>query len=91
MEHITRSEAIQRVVKEFNLSKVQKKDKSFYSTEGEDWAVFYFDKREYTRDEVLSRLMKMFGNVNIIEGQCRVDPLTLLWTTVHIETRTCER
>ena len=84
---MTREEAINRIVSEFNLTTELGNGKSFYVPEEDNCAVFYFDKREHWRHEVISKLASMFSDVNIIDGQCRIDPITLLWTTVYIEKR----
>lgn len=48
---------------------------------------FFIDKREYEREDVISMLQKYFKNRVIIGGQCRIDPITLLYTMFHIEDR----
>ena len=48
---------------------------------------FFINKREYEREDVISMLQKYFRNRMIIGGQCRVDPITLLYTVFHIEDR----
>lgn len=48
---------------------------------------FFINKREYEREDVISMLQKYFKNRVIIGGQCRIDPITLLYTIFHIEDR----
>lgn len=87
--NITKQEAIDKIVAEFNLpdpSQEREDGKSFYTKDGDN-ADFFFDKRQYTRYEVIERLVNLFHGVNILEGQCSVDPITLLWTTARIEDR----
>ena len=87
--NITKQEAIDRIVAEFNLpdpSQEREDGKSFYTKDGDN-ADFFFDKRQYTRYEVIERLFNLFNGVNILEGQCSIDPITLLWTTAKIENR----
>lgn len=48
---------------------------------------FFIDKREYEREDVISMLRKYFENRVITDGQCRIDPITLLYTMFHIEDR----
>lgn len=48
---------------------------------------FFIDKQEYEREDVISMLQKYFKNRVIIGGQCRIDPITLLYTMFHIEDR----
>lgn len=59
---------------------------SFYSNkDNNEECTFYFDKHEYTRDEVVERLSVYFNDKFIVNGQCRIDRVTILWTTVHLE------
>lgn len=84
---MTREEAIKSIVDAFGLTTEIQEGKSFYNQKDDDCAMFFFDKREFSRGEVISRLFALFKDVNIVDGQCRIDPLTLVWTTVHIEKR----
>lgn len=87
--NITKQEAIDKIVAEFNLpdpSQEREDGKSFYAKDGDN-ADFFFDKRQYTRYEVIERLVNLFHGVNILEGQCSIDPITLLWTTARIGDR----
>lgn len=82
-----RKEAIELIVSNFDITKEKRDEKSFYIEEDDSTASFFFDKRQYLRGEVVAKLVELFNGVNIIDGQCRIDPLTLLWTTVYIEKR----
>lgn len=62
-------------------------EKSFYTVKEDGTASFFFDKRQYMRDEVISRLVTYFSDKVIVDGQCRIDAISLAWTTVHIEPR----
>lgn len=84
---MTRKEAIELIISNFDLSEKNEEGKSFYSMEEDDTATFFFDKRQYFRDEVINKLVSLFGNVNVINGQCWIEPITLLWTVCHIEKR----
>lgn len=46
---------------------------------------FLIDKREYERDVVISALRGYFADKVILNGQCRIEPITLLYTMFHIE------
>lgn len=88
--NISRKDAINKIVSEFKLtdgSKGHKDGESFYINGEDDTADFFFDKRKHTRQEVIEKLVGMFGQVNIVDGQCSIDPITLLWTTAKIEKR----
>lgn len=84
---MTRKEAIDGIVAAFNLTTERQDGKSFYVPKDDDCASFFFDKREITRDEVVNTLVRMFEHENIIDGQCRINAFTFVWTTVLIEKR----
>lgn len=84
---MTRKEAIELIISNFDISEEKREEKSFYSINEDDTATFYFDKRQYQRDEVISKLVELFSKENIVDGQCRIEPITLLWTVCHIEKR----
>ena len=85
---ITMKEAIDGILGLFEILPWEKREdeKSFYTVK-DGTASFFFDKRQYTRDEVISRLVTYFNDKTITDGQCRIDNMTLVWTTVHIEPR----
>lgn len=88
MKQITKQQAIDGIKGLFDLTtwNDRKDGKSFYTQkEGTDDADFFFDKRQYTREEVVSKLCGYFADKAIIKGCCVIDSLTLLWTTIHIK------
>ncbi len=78
-------QAVDMIKKAFELQPYEKheSDKSFYG-EDEKGTHFYFDKRQYTRDDVVDKMLKMFSDVKIDGGWVSVEPMTLLWTVVHV-------
>lgn len=89
IKNITKEEAVNGIKSLFELLPFDKKEngKSFYGV-GSDWkATFYFDKRQYMRDEVIGKLVEYFRDKNILGGRCRISPIALLYTVVSIEDR----
>ena len=86
---ITMKEAVDGILGLFKILPWENREdeKSFYTVKEDGTASFFFDKRQYTRDEVISRLATYFDDKIITDGQCRIDNMTLVWTTVHIEPR----
>lgn len=86
---ITMKEAIDGVFGLFDILPWENREdeKSFYTVKEDGTASFFFDKRQYMRDEVIERLVNYFNDKVITDGQCRIDAMTLVWTTVHIEPR----
>ena len=88
MKQITKQQAIDGIKGLFDLTtwNDRKDGKSFYTQkEGTDDADFFFDKRQYERDEVIAKLSAYFVDKRIIGGCCAIDSITLLYTTVHIK------
>lgn len=83
---ITLKEATEGVKSLFDVSAYgnRQNGKSFF-VENSDDTTFYFDKRQYWRDDVIAKLSEYFNGKTIEDGQCRIDGITLLWTTVHLE------
>lgn len=81
---ITKEQAIADLEKIFNTTSWEDRieGKSFA-----DKGDFFIDKREYTRLYVIEKLQEYFADKTIIGGQCRLEGITLLWTTFHIENR----
>lgn len=81
---ITKQQAISDLEKIFNTTswKDRVNGRSFA-----DKGDFFIDKREYTRPSVIEKLQAYFKDKTIIDGQCRLEGITLLWTTFHIEDR----
>lgn len=46
---------------------------------------FMIDKREYERFDIIDKLQSYFKNRYLDGGQCRIEPITLLWTVFYIE------
>lgn len=88
MENISKEQAVEIIKGAFELLPFEKKEegKSFYG-ESEGTASFFFDKRQYTRDEVIHKLVECFNGKNIVGGQCAIDSMTILYTRVRIENR----
>ena len=76
-QKITKQDAINAIIDIFKLK---------YSVK-EDNASFLIDKREFERFEVIDKLQEFFADKSIIDGQCRIDSLTFLYTSVKIENR----
>ncbi len=88
MERITIQQASEAVIELFDCLPFEKKEdgKSFYVNK-DDRTSFYLDKRQHPRYEVEDKLIEHFTNRVIEGGQCRIEPITILWTVVHIEKR----
>lgn len=86
---ITMKEAIDGILGLFEILPWENREdeKSFYGVKEDGTASFFFDKRQYMRDEVIERLVNYFNDKVIVDGQCRIDAISLAWTTVHIEPR----
>lgn len=83
---ITLQEATEAVKGLFDVSTYgNRQEGKSYFIENSDGTTFYFDKRQYWRDEVIGKLSEYFNGKRIEGGQCRIDGITLLWTTVHLE------
>ena len=80
---ITRKEAIEAIIKMFGLK--SKKDSNF-SVNG-DGATFMIHKKDFERYEVIKKLTDYFEGKSITNGQCRIEPITLVFTVVVIEVR----
>ena len=50
-------------------------------------ATFNINKQYLERGAVIEKLMQYFNGLEIIGGQCRVDNITLVFTTFYIEDR----
>ena len=89
-KEITLKEAIDGIKGLFDFAPFGQHDghQSFYTEKEDGTATFFFDKNQYWRDEVIQRLVEYFNDKVIIDGQCRIDSITLVWTTVHLEKRT---
>jgi hypothetical protein len=50
-------------------------------------ATFNINKQYLERSAVIEKLLRYFNGLEIIGGQCRIDNITLLFTTFYIEDR----
>ena len=80
IKQITIEEAVEACRKLFNITES--------SLSKEEKGHFLIDKREFERFEVVGKLMDYFEGKNIIDGQCAIEPMTLLWTAFSIGPRT---
>ena len=89
MKQITKKEAFEAIKGLFDLSDMGKREegKSFYAEKENGDVTFMFDKRQYWRDEVVSKLAEYFQDKNIVGGQVRIDSITFVWTAVYLEDR----
>ena len=76
---LTKEQVINDLKKEFNITDCCL---SKYSD-----GTFLIDKREFKRFEIIEKLLRYFADKIIIKGQCRVENITLLYTTFHIENK----
>lgn len=84
---ITRREAIDALKGMFETNTGKEDNASMLTEKENDTATFMLDKRKYERYEILDKLSKFLDGVSIIDGQCRIDSITFVFTTVHIEER----
>lgn len=89
---ITRQQAIDWIVDHFKLTQWKEGETkpqgklSFYNQKPDGSAVFFFDKREFIRSEVIAVLQGYFETRCLPHGDaCSVDGLTLLFTIVKID------
>ena len=87
---ITRRQAIDAIKKMFCFNGDQKEGnhaKSFCKEGENDTAEFYVNKLHYERGEVIGKLQEYFRDKVIDGGQCRIDGITFVFTTLYIEQR----
>lgn len=89
MTKITLKEAVGLIKNLFDVTPANEKQegKSFYTDEACDGATFFFDKRQYSRGEVVNKLVSTFSDKVIEKGQVRIDNITLVFTMVYVEHR----
>lgn len=63
------------------------KEKYPKSKISDDTMTFFIHKEELSRETVISILSEYFEGKNIVDGQCSVSSVTLVWTTFAIENR----
>ena len=76
---VTKKQVIDDLVKEFNIT-----NESLSRCFG---GKFYIHKKEFERYETIDKLRKYFEDKTIKDGQCSVQPITLVFTTFSIEDR----
>ena len=86
MKAITKQETIKALKSLFN-SEAHKDDRKVMVSEEGGNATFMVDKGLMTRFDVINKLQEFFADKYIDGGQCRIDSITLVWTTFHIEDR----
>ena len=84
---MTRREAIEAIKGMFETNTGQVDNASRLIEKEKDTATFMLDKRKYERGEIIGKLSKLFKDVNITDGLCRLDGITFVFTTVKIEER----
>ena len=75
MINITKAQAIE------GLSKVFNSHSNTRISEGK----IYVNKKDLTREQAIAEAIKYFEDKNIIDGQCKVSPITFVWTVFSIE------
>lgn len=87
MKEMTRREAIEAIKGMFETNTGEADNASMLTENENDTATFMLDKRKYERGEVIGKLSELFKGVNIVDGLCRIDGITFVFTTVKIEER----
>ena len=87
MKQITRREAIEAIKEMFETNTGRDDNASVLTENEDDTATFMLDKRKYERGEIIGKLSEYFNGVNIMDGLCRIDGITFVFTTVKIEKR----
>jgi len=89
IKQVTKQEAAKAVIEKFKAVAYEDRDDkhiSFY-IEKDGTTSVWIDKHDCVSGDVIYTLQEMFNGVNIIDGQCRIKPLLLLYTVVYIESR----
>ena len=89
MDDITKQQAVEIMKKAFDLKDFNNREdgKSFYREEGESVS-FFFDTRQYDRPTVIEKLKECLQEMNLEQGQFRIDSMTLLNIKVTIMPKT---
>ena len=87
MKQITRREAIEAIKEMFETNTGRDDNASVLTENEDDTATFMLDKRKYERGEIIGKLSEYFKDVNIMDGLCRIDGITFVFTTVKVEKR----
>ena len=83
---ISRQEAV-LALKELFDYEGHKESKQVIVVEHDDKTTFMIDKRYLEMYEVIHKLQDFFSDKVIDKGQCRIENITLVWTTFFIEDR----
>ena len=86
MKALSKQETIEALKQLFDY-KAHKDSREVMVIEENGNASFMIDKRYMERYEVINILLRHFTENYIEGGQCRLDNITLVWTTFHIEDR----
>lgn len=84
---MTRREAIEAIKGMFETNTGLEDNRSRFIGHDDDTATFMLDKRKYERGEIIGKLSEYFNDANIVDGLCRIDGITFVFTTVKIEKR----
>ena len=89
MDNITKQQAVEVMKKAFDLKDFNNREdgKSFYREDGESVS-FFFDTRQYDRPTVIEKLKECLQDMNLEQGQFRIDSMTLLNIKVTIMPKT---
>lgn len=83
---VTRKEAIEQLKDLFDMHG-RDTSKGCVTDKENECATFMVDKRYKERYEVIGILQEYFADKVIENGQCRIEPLTMVHTAFHIEER----
>lgn len=89
MDNITKQKAVEIIKKAFDLKDFNNREdgKSFYREDGESVS-FFFDTRQYDRPTVIEKLKECLQDMNLEQGQFRIDSMTLFNIKVTIMPKT---
>lgn len=86
MRNITREECVNELKQLFDLDDTFVPEKGYVSYNKEkETTTFWVDKRYMWRLDVIDVLKEYFKDKYIVDGQCRIDSITLVYTWFHIE------
>ena len=86
MNALTKQETIEALKQLFDYE-AHKDTREVMVIEENGNASFMIDKRYMERYAVINTLQRFFADKYIEGGQCRIDSITLVWTTFDIEDR----
>lgn len=86
MKALTKQETIEALKQLFDYE-AHKDSREVMVIEENGNASFMIDKRYMERYAVINILQRFFADKYIEGGQCRIDNITLVWTTFDIEDR----